>query len=213
MAQKKDLSVSSEVKSRLEELFREDDGPTHDDIFEESQNSDDVLRALKAVVLSIDWEINDETMSSLMDQISILKNVYHQDRILLLFLQLLGKLGIYIKAKKANAHPDSIKLLNSTIQSFEKAALDNKLSDSDRKQLLQTEVSRFMVLKEQVSLKKDTQAQAAKHPEKVYPKEIEVEKPYIPVELTIVIEEIKTMIKAEFNDMKAELKMLMKKRS
>jgi hypothetical protein len=213
MAQKKDLSVSSEVKSRLEELFREDDGPTHDDIFEESENSDDVLRALKAVVLSIDWEINDETMSSLMDQISILKNVYQQDRILLLFLQLLGKLGVYIKAKKANAHPDSIKLLDSTIKSFEKAALDNKLSDSDRKQLLQTEVSRFMVLKEQVSLKKDTQAQAVKPFEKIYPKEIEVEKPDIPVELTIVIEEIKTMIKAEFNDMKAELRMLMKKRS
>jgi hypothetical protein len=213
MAQKKDLSVSSEVKSRLEELFREDDGPTHDDIFEESENSDDVLRALKAVVLSIDWEINDETMSSLMDQISILKNVYQQDRILLLFLQLLGKLGVYIKAKKANAHPDSIKLLDSTIKSFEKAALDNKLSDSDRKQLLQTEVSRFMVLKEQVSMKKDTQAQAAKSLEKIYPKEIEVEKPDIPVELTIVIEEIKTMIKAEFNDMKAELRMLMKKRS
>lgn len=213
MAQKKDLSVSSEVKSRLEELFREDDGPTHDDIFEESENSDDVLRALKAVVLSIDWEINDETMSSLMDQISILKNVYQQDRILLLFLQLLGKLGVYIKAKKANAHPDSIKLLNSTIQSFEKAALDNKLSDSDRKQLLQTEVSRFIVLKEQVSLKKDTQAQAVKSLEKVYPKEIEVEKPDIPLELTIAIEEIKTMIKAEFNDMKAELRMLMKKRS
>ncbi len=213
MAQKKDLSVSSEVKSRLEELFKEDDGPTHDDIFEESENSDDVLRALKAVVLSIDWEINDETMSSLMDQISILKNVYQQDRILLLFLQLLGKLGVYIKAKKANAHPDSIKLLNSTIQSFEKAALDNKLSDSDRKQLLQTEVSRFIVLKEQVSLKKDTQAQAVKPLEKVYQKEIEIEKPDIPVELTIAIEEIKAMIKAEFNDMKAELRMLMKKRS
>lgn len=211
MAQKKDRSVSSEVKSRLEELFREDDGPDHDDIFEASQKpADDVLRALKAVVLSIDWEINDETMSGLMDQIAVLKNVYQQDRVLLLFLQLLGKLGVYIKAKKANAHPDSIKLLNSAIQSFEKAVLDNKLSESDRKKLLQDQVSRFVELKERVSLKKDIQA--AKTHEKANPEEIEAEKPNLPIELATAIEEIKTMIKAEFNDMKAELKMLRKKR-
>jgi hypothetical protein len=211
MAQKKDRSVSSEVKSRLEELFREDDGPDHDDIFETSQKpADDVLRALKAVVLSIDWEINDETMSGLMDQIAVLKNVYQQDRILLLFLQLLGKLGVYIKAKKANAHPDSIKLLNSAIQSFEKAVMDNKLSESDRKKLLQDQVSRFVELKERVSLKKDIQA--AKTHEKVNPEKIKAEKPNLPIELATAIEEIKTMIRAEFNDMKAELKMLMKNR-
>jgi hypothetical protein len=211
MAQKKDRSVSSEVKNRLEELFSEDDGPDHDDIFETSQKpADDVLRALKAVVLSIDWEINDETMSGLMDQIAVLKNVYKQDRILLLFLQLLGKLGVYIKAKKANAHPDSIKLLNSAIQSFEKVVLDNKLSESDRKKLLQDQVSRFLELKERISLKKDLQA--AKTHEKVNPEEIEAEKPNLPLELATAVEEIKTMIKAEFNEMKAELKMLMKKR-
>jgi hypothetical protein len=212
MARKKEKSVSSEVKSRLEELFTEDDGPDHGDIFEESEKPvNDVLRELKTVILSVDWEINDETMSSLMDQISVLKNVYKQDRILLLFLQLLGKLGIYIKAKKANAHPDSIKLLSSAYQSFEKAVMDIKLSESNRKKLLQNEVNRFVELKEQISLKKDMQA--AKTHEKAYPKEFETEKPSLPLELATVIEEIKTMIRAEFNDMKAELRVLMEKRS
>jgi hypothetical protein len=212
MARKKERSVSSEVESRLEELFTEDDGPDNDNFFEESEQSvDDVLRALKSVILYIDWEINDETMSSLMDQIDILKTVYQQDRILILFLQLLGKLGIYIKTKKANAHPDSIKLLSSVYQSFEKAVMDRKLSESDRKKLLQTEVSRFLKLKEQISLKKNMQV--ATTPEKVYSKTFETKKPDLPLEFADAIEEIKTMIRAEFKDMKAELKMWIENQS
>jgi hypothetical protein len=211
MARKKDRSVSSEVKSRLEELFTESDEPENDNPFEESEKPiDDVLREIKTVILSVDWEINDETMSNLMDQIDVLKKVYQQDRILLLFLQLLGKLGVYIKAKKANAHPDSIKLLSSAYQSFEKAVMDIKLSESDRKKLLQTEVTRFLELKEQISLKKDMQL--AKPHAKVYSKGFETEKSHLPLEFADAIEEIKTMIRAEFNDLKAELRMWMKNR-
>jgi hypothetical protein len=212
MARKNDQSVSSEVTSRLEELFMEDDGPDNDHIFEEYEKPvNDVLRALKSVILSVEWEINDETMSSLMDQIDVLKKVYQQDRILLLFLQLLGKIGIYIKAKKADAHPDSIKMLSSVYQGFEKAVTDNKLSESDRKKLLQIEVSRFLTLKEKISLKKNMPV--VKTHEKVYPIAPQTEKLYMSPELANAIEEIKTIIKAELNDMKAELKMWIKNRS
>lgn len=212
MAQKKDQSVSSEVKSRLEELFMDDDSPVNSEGFEGSEKpAGDALRELKAVVLSVDWEINDETMSGLMDQIDVLKKVYQQDRICLLFLQLLGKLGIYIKTKKANAHPDSIKLLSSAYQSFEKAVMDNQLSESARKKLLQTEVARFMQLREQISPKMDMQV--AKPQAKAYPKGSETEKIQTPIELTAAIEEIKTMIRSEFNDLKTELRMWIEKRS
>jgi hypothetical protein len=212
MAQKNDRSVSSEVTSRLEELFMEDDGPDNDNIFEEYEKpGNDVLRAIKSVILSVEWEINDETMSSLMDQIDVLKKVYQQDRILLLFLQLLGKIGIYIKAKKADAHPDSIKMLSSVYQGFEKAVMDNKLSESDRKKLLQIEVSRFLKLKEKISLKKNIHV--VRTHKKLYPTAPQTEKLRMSPELAEAIEEIKTIIKAELNDMKAELKMWMKNRS
>jgi hypothetical protein len=210
MARKKDRSVSSEVESRLEELFTEDDGPDDDNIFEESEPADDGLRALKSAILYIDWEINDKTMSSLMDQIKLLSKIYQQDRILTLFLQLLGKLGIYIKTQKVNAHPNSIKLLNSVYQSFEKAVTDPKLSDSDRKKLLQKEVNRFLELKEQIS-KKNTQR--VQTPVKAYPKAFENKKTDMPVEFADVIEEIKKIIRAEFKELKAEIKMLIQKRS
>jgi hypothetical protein len=213
MAREKDRSVSSEVTSRLEELFTEDDGPDNDIIFEEYEKPvNDVLRALKSVILSVEWEINDETMSSLMDQIDVLKKVYQQDRILLLFLQLLGKIGIYIKAKKADAHPNSIKMLSSVYQSFEKAVLDHKLSESDRKKLLQIEVGRFLELKEKIALKKNMQI-ANKIHEKGYPRAPQTEKLQMSPELANAIKEIKSIIRAEFNDMKAELKMWMKNRS
>jgi hypothetical protein len=211
MARKKDQSVSSEVTNRLEELFTEDDAPDNDHIFEEYEKPvNDVLRALKSVILSVEWEINDETMSSLMDQIDVLKKVYQQDRIILLILQLLGKIGVYIKTKKANAHPDSIKMLNSVYQTFEKAVLDNKLSESDRKKLLQIEVSRFLDLKEKISLKKNMHA--AKTHENVYSISPQPEKPHMSPELAEAIEEIRKIIRAEFNDLKAELKMWIKNR-
>ncbi len=211
MTRKKDQSVSSEVKSRLEELFSEENESGGGHIFEETEKPPNtVLRSLKAVVLSIDWEINDETMSALMDQIALLKNIYRQDRILFLFLQLLSNLGIYIKTKKANAHPDSIKLLNSAYLSFEKAVMDTKLSESDRKKLLQTEVGRFIDLKERVALKKEFHTNKPDH--KTTSKQLEAEKSGLPAELSAVVEEIKTMIRAEFRDLKAELKTWMSKR-
>ena len=57
MSDKKDNSVSSEVESRLEELFTEDGDADDDNFNDMASPADERLRDLKAVVLSIDWEI------------------------------------------------------------------------------------------------------------------------------------------------------------
>lgn len=212
MIQKKDSSVSSEVKERLEKLFSEDDGVDDDDLFQEDMENpvDSEIRELKAVVLSIDWEINDEIMSGLMKQIDALKKIYQKDQILVLFLQLLGTVGKYIQQKKAKAHPDSIKLLSSAYQSFEKAVTNKQLSETDRKKLLQTEVNRYKELKNRISTKAKAAASEAQETGKNQ-REQEKNRPESPnfqmsPELAIVVEEIKKTIHAEFKTLREELR-------
>lgn len=217
MDQKKDHSVSSEVQERLQELFHEGNEVSDDHLFQDVQEPiDKDLRELKAVVLSIDWEITDEIMSILLKQIETLKKVYQHDRILILFLQLLGTVGKYIQVKKASAHPDSIKLLSSTFQSFEKAVINKQLSVNDRKKLLQIEVNRFNDLKNQIAYKDDIPGSDIRRDslKQVHGKNIHenVNDP-MPVEFASAIEEIKKMIQSEFKKLRSELNTWMQNRS
>ncbi len=212
MADKFDSSISAEVESRLEELFMEDEA-VFQDSGEPYSSGKNELRDLKAIVLSIDWEINDEIMTNLMEQIKKLAVFYKNDRILTLFLQLLGAIGKYIKIKKSASHPNSIKLLSSIYHSFEKAVHSN-LTETDRKKLLQDEVDRFNELKSQISIRKESvsttkpQETAGKVPA---PKPAPVSEPpdrtEMPPELRAVLEEIKETIKQEFQSLKEELRL------
>ena len=83
------------------------------------------IKELKSVVLSLEWEITDQVMQRLTEEISNLEDVYKVDKIVVAFLQLLGSLGKYIQKKKADAHPESISLLNSVYEHLEKAILDD----------------------------------------------------------------------------------------
>ncbi|MFO8083180.1 MAG: hypothetical protein R6U27_02535 [Desulfobacterales bacterium] len=212
MNQKKEHSVSSEVKDRLQKLFMEDNGTDDDYLFQDVGNPvDSEIKELKAVVLSIEWEINDEIMASLIKQIEALKKVYQEDHILILFLQLLGTVGKYIQAKKASAHPDSIKLLNSTYQSFETAVTNKQLSHSDRKKLLQVEINRFKALKDRINYESKSrvdgiQGEVHRTEKRREKNRIGAENSQISQELAIAIEEIKKIIQAEFQSLKAELK-------
>ena len=71
--------------------------------------ADNPLAELKSMVFSIDWEITDEVLSAFLSQIAKLKNTYKNEKIILMFLQLLGSLGEYIKTNRGNAHPKTLK--------------------------------------------------------------------------------------------------------
>lgn len=109
------------------------------------------IKELKSVVLSLEWEITDQVMQRLTEEISNLEDIYKVDKIVVAFLQLLGSLGKYIQKKKADAHPESISLLNSVYEHLEKAILDEGLSDSEKKKLLIEEVNKYKQLKESIS--------------------------------------------------------------
>ena len=114
------------------------------------------LKDLKTIVLSIDWEISDEDMTRFIEQVETLKLVYEEDRVILLFLQILGSLGKYIKANKGNSHPNAIKVLNSVYTSLEKVLLQKDMTAAEKEKILLMEVQRFKELEEQVALKRAT---------------------------------------------------------
>jgi len=163
LADKTDAGIVEEVEKRLDDLFGDSDESSD---FEEDSDDmegplalerdggdveDSPLEELKPIVLSIDWEITDEIMTKFLVQVDALKEAYKDDKIILMFLQLLGSVGKYIKAKKANADPDVVKLLNSAYAGLEKVLLTEGMTETERKKLLITEVNKFKKLKERLT--------------------------------------------------------------
>ena len=112
------------------------------------------LQDLKAEVLSIDWEITDKVMTRFINEVNKLKDIFENDRSLLLFLKLLYSIGKYVKINKGKAHPNSIKLLNSVYNSLEKVVQLKGTTEDERNKILSIEVERFKKLKSQIALKK-----------------------------------------------------------
>ena len=114
------------------------------------------LAELKNMVLSIDWEITDEVLSGFLSQIGGLKNIYKNEKIVLMFLQLLGSLGEYIKTNRGKAHPKTFKILNSVFSRLEDVVLTEDMAESEKKKLLRAEMNKYKQLRKQVSQKKAT---------------------------------------------------------
>ena len=192
------------------------------------------LKELKTIVLSIDWEINDEDMTRFIEQVEILKLTYEYDRIALLFLQILGALGKYVKVNKVNAHPNAVKVLNSVYTSLEKVILEKNVTDTEKEKILLVEVQRFKELKEQVELKRAAteKKKVTKSPPDMEPEIKEQKKDVVLPEETrphekakekvpltnmshpapheafaFALEEIRQVLQAEFKALRAELKL------
>jgi hypothetical protein len=108
--------------------------------------------------MSIEWEITDDVMLRFVDQIESLKSTYGKDRILVMFLQLLGSLGLYVRTYKARAHPNAFKLLQSVYAGFDKVMTSPDYSPSEKKKLLYVELNKYKELKEQIDESKAVSA-------------------------------------------------------
>lgn len=106
-----------------------------------------LINELKSVLMSLEWEITDQVMDKLSEEIEKLKESCKEDKIVAAFLQLLDSLGKYIQKKKADAHPDSISLLNSVYGNLETVMLSDGMSEAEKKKVLVAEVNKYKELK------------------------------------------------------------------
>ena len=230
MAKQRDRDdFRSQVEDRLEHLFQEDSPGATD---EHVGLVEHPLKGLKAVMLSIDWEITDSTMDSLLNEIKNVEFIYSEDRIILTFLQLLGSIGRYVKANKGRAHPEATRLINSVYEALERVALTEGMSRREKEKMLLEEVSKFKKLKERVMLRKAEKQQPVVSevmpPPAPAPESKEIRGEGTPVwkeahveprpegrfsemppheAFAYALEEIKDVIRAEFRALRAEIKL------
>jgi hypothetical protein len=185
-----DKNITSEVDNRLNSLF--DDNVNVAEPNEPVKNTAvdhrtptgrarspelSPLFDLNAIILSIDWEITDEIMNQLLVEIERLKALFKKDKLPLMFLQLHGSVGKYISARKASAHPDSIKLLHSIYAGLDQTLSDSDMTEVEKKKILSVEVDKFKRLKEQILNAKTEGAAIRKRRNGPAPKPVPVEPP------------------------------------
>ncbi|MCP4629382.1 MAG: hypothetical protein GY850_38640 [bacterium] len=156
MVDPKDIdTLSTELDNRLDDLFGENDVPLLDAQVKEHYP----LAELKNLILSIDWEITDEVLEKLIQQLKNLQLMYKHDKIVMSFLQILNSLGNYIKTHRAKAHPKTFKILNSVFSNLDNIVLSGEMSKSAKKKILHAEMQRYKELRNQIAKGKKTAAQ------------------------------------------------------
>ncbi|MDY7030753.1 MAG: hypothetical protein SVY10_02455 [Thermodesulfobacteriota bacterium] len=150
-----DVTITMELDERFDELFGENEIQTDSQEQDSSLGvQDSPIKDLKVAVLSLDWEITDQIMDRFNNEIDRQKEIWKHDKTILMFLQLLGGVGQYIRKKRDKAHHGSIGLLHSAYSSLEKVALTNGISEENKQRLFRIELNKFNELKRQIALEK-----------------------------------------------------------
>ncbi len=109
------------------------------------------LQDLKAVFLSMDWEINDDILNKLINESEKLMKTAEGDLVLVAFFKMLSSVGKYIKKNKAAADKDAVGLLGSVFEGMEKVIGTKTLSQKERKQIVIDQITKFQLLKQKVT--------------------------------------------------------------
>lgn len=224
--------LTSELNDRLDDLFSETGAPPDPEpdapqaaapatAAKSTGNAPSSPKAsplmeLDAIVLSLDWEITDENLDKLLEEIERLKTIYKKSRLPYMFLQLHGSVGKYIASKKVDAHPDSIKLLHSVHAGLERVLMNTDMDETEKKKILSEEVKKFKGLKHEIMLSKsieaeDTETAPAKKtlapatPAAQPPATVPSPTGAVDSNYQAFIDEIKQIIHAEFKELKKEI--------
>jgi hypothetical protein len=203
-------TLDSELESRLDELFREDApaaGPAAP-----KRAAAQPLDELKKTVLSIDWEITAEALASLQEQIRLLKEVFQQDKVIGMFLQILGALGQYIKTSRSHVHPSTFTVLNSVFARLDEIVAAPAMPEARKRKLLQAEMAGYQELREKIMKRRKPgrapgteRAAAALVPATAGG--------VTPEALAQAIEELKLFIRSELDSLKEELRAASRRRT
>lgn len=101
------------------------------------------LKDLKMIVLSLEWEINDETLKRLDDEVLRLEEVYADSVIPSAFLKIMRFLGRYLTTKGAESEPGSINLLLITYDNLEYTLLSRSMTEAEKLSLMRGNILKY----------------------------------------------------------------------
>jgi pilus assembly protein FimV len=131
------------------------------DLFEFTGDNDAPLTRLKSVILSLDWEISDEILDELIEEVATLRTMWEDDKVAQVYLQAMDKVGNYLRAEGVYAHHNAIKLLLTLFYNFEKIISSPDISGDTITSLLKADIRKFKVLQYQISMKKSAPVKVA----------------------------------------------------
>jgi hypothetical protein len=193
----KDQTILKEMENRLNDFF---DEPVNDESDAPQSHSHSSMDNLKAILLSIEWEIDDKIMNQYSSEIETLMAHYADNKTVYLFLKLMHSIGKYLSIRKGQANPDAIKLLNSNFQHLQQA-VSMPTGQSDQLQaMLVTEIKNYKQLASQSSTVQPLTVGSASTVETA------AVNPHIPAEMLLALTDvIKQTIRDEFKEIKAQL--------
>jgi len=142
--QQKDVTPE-ELEKRLDEIF----GGGQED--SQSNEEQPLLGNLESAVLTMDWELSDDTVQAFLSELSSLKEPMSQDKIQANFLKILQSLGKYIQKRKAGAEPETVNLLQTAFADFKKVVESEELTRKQKKELLVKNIEQYNALKSKIA--------------------------------------------------------------
>ncbi|MEN8139804.1 MAG: hypothetical protein ABFR97_01110 [Thermodesulfobacteriota bacterium] len=116
-----------------------------------SEGDAKIMEQLKSAILDLDWEISVAAIAQLEEQVKILRSAWSDQRIPLIYLQIIGALGQYAKVALRRSHPGAVRLLREVFQGLEESVGESKLSDDEKTSKVTDFVNKYNVLKGEIT--------------------------------------------------------------
>ena len=134
------------VEKRLDEIFADDLKKHNPQISTFKHFEKPSLANLKSTIMSLEWEVTDNNLYDLIQEIRRLQKAYDKEDQLQKLFRLLFHLGRYIKIHKSDTHPYIFKLLFRFYNSSAKIA-SGKYSNHERHKIVNDEIKHYLSLK------------------------------------------------------------------
>jgi pilus assembly protein FimV len=107
----------------------------------------EALRGIRAVILELDWEVSDQGLQRLTEQLDKLKEKFPGDRHIQVLLQGLYSLKSYIAEEKGRAHPEAYTLLHTFSEGIARLIENGSLAEEERRAIIIDQVNSLNNLK------------------------------------------------------------------
>ena len=139
-------NLATGVEERLDEIFADDLRGYNSQITKFQYFETPSLANLKSIIMSLEWEVTDDHLNDLIQEIKRLQRAYIKDDQLQKLLRLLFFLGRYIRVYKSDTHPYVFNSLFRTYNGVIKIT-SGKYSNHQKANIVNDEIKRYLALK------------------------------------------------------------------
>ena len=134
------------VEKRLDEIFGEDMKRTETKEAKLKLVKPPSFASLRIIIMSLEWEVTDDRLKDLMQELSRLQKAYNKDHLLQKLLKLLFQLGLYVRDYQSDTPSHIFKMLIQAYNSLTKIA-SGKYSNHQKVKIVNNEIKRYLLLK------------------------------------------------------------------